>query len=99
LTDRKEQYRVCHGYVAARGGPRYSGSQKKPEAGTEVAAYQKGTGDWFIPATPLGSRKEMICARRPPIDTCGGIALALSSPVHERSTSSPTLAGSFGAAR
>ncbi len=35
---------VHFGYVAAGGGPRYSGSLKKLEVGAEILAYQKGTG-------------------------------------------------------
>lgn len=35
---------VRHGYVAAGGGPRYSGPLKKLEVGSEVLAYQKGAG-------------------------------------------------------
>ena len=35
---------VRHGYVAAGGGPKYSGSLKKLEIGAEIMAYQKGKG-------------------------------------------------------
>jgi hypothetical protein len=35
---------VRYGYVAAGGGPRYSGPLKKLEIGAEVLAYQKGAG-------------------------------------------------------
>lgn len=33
-----------HGYLAAGGGPRYSGPLKKLEIGAEILAYQKGAG-------------------------------------------------------
>jgi hypothetical protein len=38
------QHCLRHGYVAAGGGPRYSGPLKKLAVGDEIVAYQKGEG-------------------------------------------------------